>query len=528
MLGFATFAKKRHSMNLKLLTSTVFHLKPEQLLFQVLKKIHTPHLKKKSSPHITSIITHTSFIPKPILLKNGSFCFLNLESDFTNWNDLKYGALWAYNLNYMDWLMQPDINQQECLLWIDRFNKDISFNRIGLEPYPTALRCINWTKFFILHHDTATTERLDSLYSQLILLSHSIERHLLGNHVLEDAFAITMGACLFHDPYMAVRSEKILIKELNRQILPDGAHFEQSPMYHCIMLERILDCINLIKYNKTTFSPNFIKVLEAFATKMIGHLKSIIWPDGTIPLLGDSAYGIASKPYDILDYAQRLDLDCQPISMKECGYRHMFSTRIQVIADIGNITASYQPGHSHADTFNYEIRIDGKPFIIDTGISTYNKNERREYERSTAAHNTVTYQDKNSSEVWGGFRVAKRAKVTIIEDSETLITASHDGFGRKSIHYRSFRLGKDCFTIQDRCDTPKGAISRIHFDPDVKILSAEMSRIVTDKAIINIEGTIDLKIKDVETSVEYNKVKKSKVAEIKFCNRLSYSLYINP
>lgn len=45
----------------------------------------------------------------------------------------------------------------------------------------------------------------------------------------------------------------------------------------------------------------------------------------------------------------------------------------EAIVDVGDIRASYQPGHSHADTFNYELRIGGKPFVMDTGISTYER-----------------------------------------------------------------------------------------------------------------------------------------------------------
>ena len=36
----------------------------------------------------------------------------------------------------------------------------------------------------------------------------------------------------------------LLYKELDEQILPDGSHYEQSPMYHCILLDRLLDCYN--------------------------------------------------------------------------------------------------------------------------------------------------------------------------------------------------------------------------------------------------------------------------------------------
>ena len=79
--------------------------------------------------------------------------------------------------------------------------------------------------------------------------------------------------------------------------------------------------------------------------------------------------------------------------------------------DFGKIGPSYQPGHAHSDTFNFELIKNGNPFIVDTGVSTYEKNERRQIERSTSSHNTITIGDYEQSEVWGGFRVAKRAKI---------------------------------------------------------------------------------------------------------------------
>lgn len=111
---------------------------------------------------------------------------------------------------------------------------------------------------------------------------------------------------------------------------------------------------------------------------------------------------------------------------------------MEAIVDIGNITATYQPGHTHADTFNYELHINGEPFVVDTGISTYNKTARRQYERSTSAHNTVSINGKNSYDVWGGFRVGKRAKTTLITDKPYYIKALHNGYGKKKLHIRTF------------------------------------------------------------------------------------------
>lgn len=517
-------------MRLSAIISTVIHLTPEQIMFQVIKRIHTPKFKLTQHPDTVCFKHSTHPIPKPVSLSGSIFTFLNVSSGLIAWDDDSHGPLWAYNLNYMDWIGQPGITSDECALWIDRFISDLPENSVGLAPYPTALRCINWIKFFCDNRSYATPERINHLYSQLLLLSRKTERDIGGNHLLEDAFALTIGASFFGDGRMARKAARILNRELKRQILPDGAQYEQSPMYHCILLDRLLDCINYTSGHSqdNLFPTGFNSLLIRYAVLMTGHLRSIVWPDGTIPLLNDSAYGIAPQYSELRDYAGSLGVQSAPIPMKECGYRRLTNGRIDAIVDIGNITAWNQPGHSHADTFNYELRIDGKPFIVDTGVSTYNKNDRRQYERGTHAHNTVTVGGKDSSGVWGGFRVAGRARAKILQDSDSLIVASHDGYGHRAIHSRSFRLETGTFTIQDTCNTSKNTVSRIHFAPDVRIISADNSSIVTDKATIRIEGDARLVITDVETSVEYNETKAGKVAEISFRNSLVYTLHVNP
>lgn len=513
-------------MKLTRFVLTVLHLKPEQILFQVIRHIHTPKLKPIKHAGNVCLKHTTDPIAKHSSLNNGQFSFLNLSSTFQGWDDNNFGPLWAYNLNYMDWLQQPGISPSECALWIDRFIKDSSCNKTGMDPYPTALRCINWIKFLCANNSYATSERLDSLYSQLTLLSRRIEKNIDGNHLLENAFALIIGASFFNDKKMARKAAGILKRELKRQILPDGAHYEQSPMYHCILLDRLLDCINYTSANANTglFPASMNSLLLNCAHVMTGHLKSIVWPDGTIPLLNDSAYGIAPQTSELLDYAARLGVDTEPISMRECGYRRLADSRINVIADVGNITAGNQPGHTHADTLSYEMRIDGKPFIVDTGISTYNKNDRRQYERSTQAHNTVTYDDMDSSQVWGGFRVGSRASVRIIQDNEHELTASHNGFGSKHIHRRSIRVANNTLVINDICYGSKEPVSHIHFAPGTEILKAELTQIITDRACIKLDGATKIDIKEVTTSVRYNCPEKTMVAQIRFKDSLTQTI----
>lgn len=513
-------------MKLTRIVLTVLHLSPEQILFQGIRKLHTPRFKAVRYNGSVCYGHLTAPIPKPRSLDGHKFTFLNQSSSFQGWEDGQYGPLWAYNLNYMDWLQQPEIAPAECASWIDRFIQECPGNKTGIAPYPTALRCINWIKFFCDNNSYATPERLDNLYSQLLLLSRRIERSVGGNHLLEDAFALAIGASFLNDRRMARQASRLLLRELNREILPDGAHNEQSPMYHCVLLDRLLDCINYTSANTDNglFPAGMNEFLTDCARIMTGHLKSIVWPDGTIPLLNDSAYGIAPQTQELLDYAVRLGADSGPIPMRECGYRRLTDGRINLIADAGGITAVNQPGHTHADALNYELRIDDKPFIVDTGISTYNKGDRRQYERSTRAHNTVTYDDMDSSQVWGGFRVGSRATVRIIQDNGHELTACHDGFGSKHIHRRSFKIADNALEINDVCCGSKEAVSRIHFAPGTDILKADLTQIVTEKACIKLDGAVKVEIKDVTTSVRYNCPEKSKVAEISFRDSLTQTV----
>jgi hypothetical protein len=246
-------------------------------------------------------------------------------------------------------------------------------------------------------------------------------------------------------------------------------------------------------------------------------------------LLNDSAYGIAPTAGQLFDYARKLNISWNPMPLRECGYRKLNDKGMEVILDIGNITASYQPGHSHADTFNYELHINGQPVIIDTGISTYNKDPRRQYERSTAAHNTVSVAGKDSSMVWGGFRVGRRAKVTIVKDCPTEILAHHDGFGRHIIHQRHFALCDHSIHIEDLIiGNVTNAISYLHFSPqtDVSIVSETDCIIKAGKVMIKAEGFNGISVKTDYVSTEYNKLQPCQVLELSFQQQLRYSIKV--
>jgi uncharacterized heparinase superfamily protein len=352
----------------------------------------------------------------------------------------------------------------------------------------------------------------------------------LGNHLLEDAYALFIAAIYFSDAKLYVKASRLLNQQLQEQVLPDGAHYEQSPMYHCIMLDRLLDCINFSIHNDVFANQaSLTKQLITVAERMLGHLQTIIYQDKTIPLLNDSAEGIAPLPCELFDYAQRLGIQWRALPLNECGYRKLVNGQVQMeaVVDIGNIQATYQPGHSHADTFNYELRWKGCPYIVDTGISTYEKGVRRQYERSTLAHNTVSIDGQDSSHVWGGFRVGKRARVTIEEDTPTRITARHDGFGSKKLHQRTFSISDSGFSIEDKViGKASSAISYLHVAPDIEVGTDRLAEglITIGSLQLSVEGHNEIEILHNSVAKEYNKLTETTVIAIHFTTTVRYQI----
>ncbi len=516
-------------MGFSLLFHTLSHLKLRQVIYQLKYRLIKVKYNELKAPKTQKVNNMLPWIEKSCGKDNNQFSFLNIKDRFNSWNDSQHGMLWVYNLNYMDYLLQLDMTITEGEKWIDKFIAELSINKVGLDPYPVALRGINWIKFYISHRTEIDDSKLqkwnDSLYSQYVLLTKKLEYHLLGNHLLEDAYSLFVAAIYFREFKFYNISSKLLLQELEEQILPDGAHYEQSPMYHCILLDRLLDCYN-ISLNNIRFEGQ--EQINAFIRKkaamMLGHLESICYDDGSFPLFNDSALDIAPTSQQLKEYASRLGLKWETVPMNACGYRKFKNKKLEAIVDVGNITATYQPGHTHADTFNYELRIKGRHFIVDTGISTYNKTARRQEERSTAVHNTVTIDGKNSTEVWGGFRVGRRAKVSLLEDTSDKIVASHDGYGKHCLHERKFILAEECLCIEDNVPDGCEAISHIHLAPGIEVISYNNKEVLTSLGCISFEGARNVKMEKSKVSKKYNLFEDSLAIHVDFCGRLKQKI----
>jgi len=524
---------------IKLYYHTLRYLTCRQLIYQVWYRV-SPKLIPRSevasfllptNPWQTPIKKPNSFVP-PV-----QFNFLNQEINFKNsidWNSKKLPKLWLYCLHYFDYL--NSIN--EVTLANSLMNRWIEDNPIplgnGWESYPISLRIVNWLKW-ALKDNFLSESILKSVALQAKYLSGHIEWHLLGNHLLANAKALIFAGCCLQSKsaeHWLQKGLNIFSKQLAEQILGDGAHFELSPMYHAIVLEDLLDVINLLKSYKKIIPGYYLITAE----KMLTWLISMSDPVGNPLFFNDSARNVAANLNSLIAYASRLEINIHPINntkifcKHESGYIRLTRGDLTVILDTAEVGASYIPGHAHADSLSFELFYKESKIFSNSGISTYENNSQRAWQRSTAAHNCLVINGINSSEVWASFRVARRASIIKrkIDLEQGLIVAAHNGYkkilGANLIHERAWQLTNETFIISDQV-TGKGQHNLelfFYFHPSINLIQKDSHLLIIQVLDykVNLSWQVDpqliMSLEAAEFYPEFGKVER--------CQRLKLSV----
>jgi len=508
---------------------TVRYLKPGQLLWRIWYRLiwwpTASQLKTATTPTVTKLSGWQAAIVKPQTYSEGpSFRFLNREVDFNNaieWQYAANGRLWTYNLHYFDFLnaasnpahthrtASDDTGYRIIQDWINNNPPTVG---TGWEPYPTSLRIVNWIKWTLDGHPLSATD-LDSLFIQARWLFNRVEHHILANHLFTNLKALCFAGVFFDGPEATKwRQQAItqLHQQLDEQILADGAHFELSPMYHDIILEDVLDLLNLLSCQPTLDDQALRPKLTAVAQRMLNWSLQVRHPDGRLAFFNDSAFSIAPAIDALCAYASRLSIDPiatdsenrQPLSNLEkpdcSGLAVLRSGAGFALFDIGSIGPDYQPGHAHADSLSFEYSWREARIFVNSGTSTYTPGALRNAQRSTRLHNTVEIDGVNSSQVWGGFRVASRARTEILDFDQTetqsgsFVVAKHDGYTRhlkNVIHTRKLQLTPDGLEIEDHVSGNWSlAIARFYLHPTLQL--EETNRIVSSSGqVFNVAVT---------------------------------------
>lgn len=455
---------------------TVRHLKPVQVGNRLWRTFRRPSPRLGPPPPRRAIGALAQQCPRPqSLIEDDLVRLLGIDRRLEgagDWNRTDWPKLWLYALHYHDGLRSADsaadIKHRFVTRWMGE-NPPLSGN--GWEPYPLSLRIVNWV-FWLSGGARPDPAILDSLAVQVRALEDQLEYHLLGNHLWANAKALIIAGLFFEGAEAErwySRGLAIAAAQRDEQFLADGGHFELSPVYHQLMTEDLLD---LIAFSWAAGRP-LAQAWTATAQRALEWLSAMTRPDGSVPLFNDSFEAAAPPSCALFAYGERLGLS-RPSAprlglqrLEQSGYARWRSEGFDAWVDVGRIGPDYIPGHGHADCLGFELFASGRPLIVDTGVSTYERSDRRLYERGTMAHNCVTVGDCDQAELWASFRVGRRPNVLGLTADATSLGAEHDGYDRLGArHRRTFAFGARSLLI---CDTVRrsrlgpAATARFHF-----------------------------------------------------------------
>lgn len=468
--------------------------------------------------------------------------FLNEQGELnhsSDWNNAEKTKLWLYNLHYFDALNSLDAPHQTALLeqfinkWIQ---ENPPYQGNGWEPYPLSIRLVNLVKWYSKRATSLSLQTRGFLGIQANALMQQLEYHIGGNHLFINGKALVFIGVFLEGTEALIWLEKglkILDRELKEQFLKDGAHYELSPMYHALMIWDLCDLINLADCSNQPELKARKEKWQATLSKALTWLERMCHPDGGISFFNDATFGIAPSLEEIQGYAEYINQGFKqhsiskasidkltrdqtaesrlkaPLSLtwlKESGYCVVnIDHHGKAILDIGKIGPTYQPGHAHADSLSLELSLYGERVLVNSGISQYGNDLTRQLQRGTKAHNTVTINHENSSEVWGGFRVARRAypvHLSIHENPDNIhVNCSHNGYRRlpgRNTHERQWTFLHRKVSIMDRIDGAfQTAEARFYFHPDILIQNLSHHRIQAtlvsgNRIIISIVNALDV------------------------------------
>lgn len=438
-----------------------------------------------------------------------TFRFLNEQHALAEvgWDAPGVAKLWRYNQHYFEDLHGLDAESR--VVWHrDLIARWIVDNPPGIgtawEPYPTSLRIVNWIKWAWQGHPLSS-DASQSLAVQARWLTRRLEWHLLGNHLFVNAKALVFAGLHFEGPEAEAwlrAGLRMLEVQIPEQILADGGQFERSPMYHALALEDMLDLWNALHAHHASLPAHVSEWIDAQRPRveaMRRWLQAMTHPDGEIALFNDAAIGIAPGPKELDAYARRLgfaELEALPdglVRLADSGYLRVQNGSMVAILDVGPIGPDYLPGHAHADTLSFELSLFGRRVVVDSGTSQYGSGAERLRQRGTEAHNTLVVAGRDSSEVWGAFRVARRARIVELDVETSAIgeahpwirvRCAHDGFRRlhrDAIHRRTWTFRTGCLEVEDRVGGPLDAACHWHLAPGIEISAINPNTVRIDE-----------------------------------------------
>ena len=453
---------------------TIRYMKPEQIFWRVGKRLglkcSIPGVRPARGAGQRTVVRIPELDFDPAFLRRFAvdelMCdrvtFLHEAEGFCwegNWRVSDRSPLWNFNLHYFEYIhplskKYLETHDEACLSkamqmirgWI--CHNPRNQGGTGWSAYTISLRLTNWIGFLAAVgqylEDEFRGEVEASMFEQYVYLSEHLEKDILGNHYFENLKALVLCALYFGDMRALNAFLGAFRRECREEILPDGMHFELSPMYHKIVLEGILRVATALR---EAARPD--AVLEQMVQEMLDAAYTMEHGLRRTPLFNDSGDNMAKSLPGLLAAAKN-HLGITPVrknALPQSGYYFFENGPWRLIVDAGAAGPDYIPGHAHCDAMSFELFREGEPVLVNCGTYAYQCADRHCF-RSTKAHNTVQVAGVEQSEIWDTFRLARRSKTSVLRVLENGIRMEMTDYKGNCIR-RELLLNRDSLSIKD-------------------------------------------------------------------------------
>ena len=375
--------------------------------------------------------------------------------------------LWQMNLHYMEYLEVLD--STDCLALMRSWIADNPpFTRQSWHDawnsYTVSLRSLVWMQRIAQSPALAQPDIIQSLAQQIQFLETHLELDLGGNHLIKNIKALIWASAFFEGAAARrwrTRGKALLKREIARQILADGVHFERSPSYHAQVFA------DLLEIRRALSDDGGGVAIDATLATMADAVLALSHPDGGPALFNDAGLHMAYAPA-VCAHAYTLVTGKraskpQHLALAEAGYFGVHNSRYSLIADMGRIGPDDLPAHAHGDIGSFELSVGAQRFIVDQGVYEYVEGPKRAQSRASTSHNCLTIAGASQADFFGAFRCGIRPDVTVTDYRQTpdgfVLTGHHNGY-RGAISSRTFSAGDSQIVIYDRImGNPHGPVA---------------------------------------------------------------------
>jgi uncharacterized heparinase superfamily protein len=371
----------------------------------------------------------------------------------------------------------------------------------GWEPHVVARRLLAW-----LSQSPIILEGADRHFYRRFMkgigqardtLEDALARGLDGEARLIGVIALVeLGLCAEGAGMLYHRATRLLVDELDRQILPDGGHIGRNPM---TSVELLLDLLPLRQVYTTRGFEVPGALLNAI-DRMMPMLRLFRHGDGALGLFNGMGVTPPEQLATVLAYD---DLHAAPLTnAPHSGYQRIEARDTIVIVEAGRPPPRAFSSQAHAGCGSFELSIGDQRLIVNCGAPEPNRTGAREAARVTAAHTTVVIDDTSSCRFashvgfgkWLGDEVVLGPQDVEVERHDgiaaTDLVVAHDGyvptFGL--VHERRLVLRKDGLRLDgmDRLVAmsrsarlePRPFAIRFHVHPNVRLKRVREGRAV--------------------------------------------------